>query len=82
MIDEWVSGARCKRDQARTGRKKRRFFGDSGHNMINSAQTVKVCVMDWFWTQVILKFWHFQRVKNMSFIVTAIFYGKSKTSDI
>jgi len=50
-----VSDAVCTCDQVRTGRKKRRFFRDSGQITIIDACVQKIGVLVRFWTQVILK---------------------------
>lgn len=51
-----VSNAVCTCNQVRTGRKKRRFFHDSGQNTIIDVRMPKFGVLVRFWTQVILKF--------------------------
>ena len=67
MIYEWVrsfgqtfwqtvSDAVCTCNQVRTGRKKRRFFHDSGQITIIDVRMPKICVLVRFWTQVTLKF--------------------------
>jgi len=56
--DDWptVSNAVCTCDQVRTGRKKKRFFRDSGQITIIDVRMPKICVLVRFWTQVTLKF--------------------------